>query len=87
VEKKTIGGKTLRFKLLSASQNFRLYLTKLVIVCFALTHNYNMSAEASSSAISKKSKKGKKAEDAVDEVEEVVNKNKRHRKDKRMSFR
>jgi len=42
-----------------------------------------MSAEASSSVISKKSKKGKNAESATEEVEEVVNKNKRHRKDKR----
>lgn len=46
----------------------------------------NMSAEASSStAPSKKSKKGSKAaeQNGADNVEEVVNKNKRHRKDKR----
>ena len=43
-----------------------------------------MSAEASSSGISKKSKKTKKADEATEEaVGEPVNKNKRFRKDKR----
>lgn len=47
-----------------------------------------MSAEASSStAPSKKSKTGSKAaeQNGADDVEEIVNKNKRHRKDKRES--
>jgi hypothetical protein len=45
-----------------------------------------MSAEASSStAPSKKAKKGSKAavQNGADDIEEAVNKNKRHRKDKR----
>ena len=43
-----------------------------------------MSAEASSSGISKKSKKSKKADEVTEQaVEEPVNKNKRFRKDKR----
>lgn len=46
-----------------------------------------MSAQASSSSAPKKGKKSKSrdVEDAPVEDEEVVNKNKRHRKDKRQS--